>query len=129
MAEKIINQPWEDVADDVVTAIEKAVQPLIKQASADIYAGLLDTTQDYLRDNLAFNIAERISAAERQASADRIEADRLRGVNATLLEALIQAAEEIEDLRKYANNHGGMIDNERCDYARAAITLATGKDA
>lgn len=47
----------------------------------------------------------------------------------TLLEALIQAVEEIEDLRKYANNHGAMIDNERCDYARAAITLATGKDA
>lgn len=54
---------------------------------------------------------------------------RLIAASPTLLEALIQAAEEIEDLRKYANNHGGMIDNERCDYARAAITLATGKDA
>jgi len=54
---------------------------------------------------------------------------RLIAASPTLLEALIQAVEEIEDLRKHANNHGAMIDNERCDYARAAITLATGKDA
>lgn len=125
MAEKIINQPWEDVADDVVTAIEKAVQPLIKQASADIYAGLLDTTQDYLRDNLAFNIAERISAAERQASADRIEADRLRGVNATLLEALEGLLAEVDDTAR----RNGWAGHGARDAARAAITLATGKDA
>lgn len=54
---------------------------------------------------------------------------RAPAASPTLLEALIRAADEIEDLRKYANNHGGMIDNERCDYARAAITLAIGKDA
>lgn len=128
MAEKIINQPWEDVADDVVTAIEKAVQPLIKQASADIYAGLLDTTQDYLRDNLAFNIAERISAAERQASADRIEADRLRGVNATLLEALEGIAAinpaELQENDQLALIHAFLLARQK---AIAAITLATGE--
>lgn len=42
-----------------------------------------------------------------------------------LLAALKDAADEVEDLRKYANNHGGMIDDERCDYARAAIAKAT----
>jgi len=149
MAEKIINQPWEDVADDVVTAIEKAVQPLIKKASDDIYAGLLDTTQDYLRDNLAFNIAERISAAERQASADRIEADRLRGVNATLLEALNRLLHDVDDLTSSSQGVAGLHLNgdiapwsdlvegghmeawlgEATHEARAAITLATGKDA
>lgn len=67
----IINQPWEDVASDVTGAIEKAVQPLLKKATDQIYAGLLDTTQDYLRDNLAFNIASRIDTAERQAAHDR----------------------------------------------------------
>ena len=113
-----------------MTAIEKAVQPLIKQASADIYAGLLDTTQDYLRDNLAFNIAERISAAERQASADRIEADRLRGVNATLLEALEGIAAinpaELQENDQLALIHAFLLARQK---AIAAITLATGKDA
>lgn len=67
----ILNQPWEDVADDVTGAIEKAVQPLLKKAVDDIYSGLLDATQDYLKDNLAFNIASRIDCAEREASTAR----------------------------------------------------------
>jgi hypothetical protein len=41
-----------------------------------------------------------------------------------MLEALEQAVEEIEDLRRYANSHGGMIDDERCDYGREAIRKA-----
>ena len=77
MGERILNQPWEDVADDVTGAIEKAVQPLIKKATDSIYAGLLDATQDYLRDNLAFNIASRIDTAERQAAHDRQRYDNL----------------------------------------------------
>lgn len=69
--ESILNQPWEDVADDVTGAIEKAVQPLLKKATDDIYSGLLDATQDYLKDNLAFNIASRIDCAEREAASAR----------------------------------------------------------
>jgi hypothetical protein len=77
----ILNQPWEDVADDVTGAIEQAVQPLLKKAVDDIYAGLLDATQDYLKDNLAFNIASRISTAEREASdARRHNADLRREI-------------------------------------------------
>lgn len=77
MAEAILNQPWEDVASDVTDAIEKAVQPLLKKAVDDIYGGLLDATQDYLKDNLAFNIASRIDTAEREAAQDR---QRLRAL-------------------------------------------------
>lgn len=71
MSAPILNQPWEDVASDVTDAIEKAVQPLLKKAVDEVYAGLLETTQDYLKDNLAFNIASRIDAAEREAASDR----------------------------------------------------------
>ena len=75
----ILNQPWEDVADDVTSAIEKAIQPLVKKAVDDIYGGLLDTTQDYLKDNLAFNIASRIDCAEREAASARRRASVLAG--------------------------------------------------
>lgn len=92
MSQPIINQPWEDVASDVTAAIELAVQPLIKRAADDIYAGLLDTTQDYLRDNLAFNIASRIDAAER-------EARDARQLNAELLHALVGVMDVIYDAR------------------------------
>lgn len=88
MSAPIINQPWEDVADDVTGAIEKAVQPLLKTAVDSIYAGLLDATQDYLKDNLAFNIASRIDTAEREAYTARQENSRLTEINGSLLIAL-----------------------------------------
>ena len=85
---QIINQPWEDVASDVTDAIEKAVQPLLKKAVDDIYGGLLDATQDYLKDNLAFNIASRIDVAEREAADARQKLANQRDVNAAMLAAL-----------------------------------------
>jgi hypothetical protein len=78
VSEPILNQPWEDVADDVTGAIEKAVQPLLKKAVDDIYGGLLDMTQDYLKENLAFNMASRIDAAEREAADARRHNTELR---------------------------------------------------
>lgn len=84
----ILNQPWEDIADDVTGAIEKAVQPLIKKATDDIYSGLLDATQDYLKDNLAFNIASRIDCAEREAS-------NARTLVKELLAAVIQYRDDL----------------------------------
>lgn len=88
MGEQILNQPWEDVADDVTGAIEKAVQPLLKKAVDDIYSGLLDATQDYLKDNVAFNIASRIGTAEREAADARAENRQLRLVLAEARRAI-----------------------------------------
>ncbi len=44
-----------------------------------------------------------------------------------LVEALREAIEEIEDLRGYANSHGGMIDNERCDDFRTLLARIEGE--
>lgn len=97
MGERILNQPWEDVADDVTGAIEKAVQPLLRKATDDIYTGLLEATQDYLKDNLAFNIASRIDAAEREARRDRERCQQL-------VEASERLLHDINDLM--ANSEG-----------------------
>lgn len=103
-SEPILNQPWEDVADDVTGAIEKAVQPLLKKAVDDIYGGLLDATQDYLKDNLAFNIASRIATAEREAASARQRADNL----AFILKRLVG---EVEDLAKQSAGVAGLHHN------------------
>jgi hypothetical protein len=56
---------------------------------------------------------------------ERREADaRLIAAAPELLAALKEAVEEVEDLRNYANNHGGMFDDKLCDYGRAAIARA-----
>lgn len=60
------------------------------------------------------------------ASLDGVNNATLIAAAPDMLKALFEAADEVEELRRYANNHGGMIDNERCDYARAAITKALG---
>lgn len=134
MSAPILNQPWEDVADDVTGAIEKAVQPLLKKATDDIYSGLLDATQDYLKDNLAFNIASRIDCAEREAANARQRC-------AEMAAALIVARDELNDLWSfYGKNltvHGWHLngapenldrffeDND-CD-ARGVIAKALGE--
>lgn len=113
--EPILNQAWEDVADDVTGAIEKAVQPLLKRAVDDIYGGLLEATQDYLKDNLAFNIASRISAAEREASLYREQRD-------DVLAALVLMVEKFPPLDMRS------IGQERAiNEARAAIAKARGQ--
>lgn len=95
MTEAILNQAWEDVADDVTGAIEKAVEPLLKKAVDGIYGGLLEATQDYLKDNLAFNIASRISAAERELRDARQRADLYKAERDELLLAAIQYRDDM----------------------------------
>ena len=123
MSAPIISQPWEDVASDVTGAIEKAVQPLLKKAVDEIYSGLLDATQDYLTDNLAFNIASRIDAAEREAARDRQRC-------AALLEALEQVARPygMLDIAVAEHMHGPRGDDMLAvaKIVRAAIAEARG---
>lgn len=122
MAEPIINQPWEDVADDVTGAIEKAVQPLLKKAVDDIYSGLLDATQDYLKDNLAFNIASRIDCAEREAANARQRCATLEDSTSALLEAAQRALNFIENTE---DEFGDSLPSG--DALRAAISKATSR--
>lgn len=132
MSEAIINQAWEDVADDVTGAIEKAVQPLLKKAVDDIYGGLLDATQDYLKDNLAFNIASRISTAEREEYASRRRAEVAEKRVAELEAAIRKDAARFEhcaDMIAESFNASGTLRAERTikaqHYALEARALGT----
>lgn len=65
---------WDEVADEVVAAILERLKPVLKKASESIYDDLLYTAQDYLIDNVRWNIRSTIDAANRQAYADRLKA-------------------------------------------------------
>lgn len=65
-------QDWEIVGDEVVAAIIEKLKPALKKASEEIYENLLYTAQDYLIDNVRWNIRSAIDAAERQARNDRV---------------------------------------------------------
>ena len=77
-----------------VTQIKAAVetldpdsfQPLIRKAAEDFYCEVLESCQDYLKDNAEFNIGSTIDALGRD--------------NARLREATRQAEEQIKQLRE-----------------------------
>lgn len=70
---------WERNAEDAVLAVEKAIEPRLRQTSAAIYEDLLLTVQDYLLDNVIHNVRQQIAAADRQALHDRRRLDEVEG--------------------------------------------------
>lgn len=62
---------WDDVGDEVVAAILEKLKPALKKASETIYEDLLYTAQDYLIDNVRWNIRSEIESNKRQALGDR----------------------------------------------------------
>lgn len=70
---------WADVAEEALGVMKVAADVAAKKAADDIYARILDSAQDYLEENLRFNIASTLATAERE----RKEAhDRVAGLNA-----------------------------------------------
>lgn len=57
---------WSVVSGEVTADVERNLQPVIRRVSDELYERLLTTTQDYLTDNLEFNIGETIAAAHRE---------------------------------------------------------------
>lgn len=47
--------------------VEAAVEPHVRKATDDIYERVMETVQDYLRDNAEWNIRTQIDTAEREA--------------------------------------------------------------
>ncbi len=111
---------WEPVADDVLAAIRAKIEPTIRKASDDLYGDLLDTVQDYLCENAAFNIKSRIEAADRQALSDRQALHAEKAKSAAMLGALTKIAAGGGDVQQ---TREGLITT-----ARAAIAKATSPD-
>lgn len=71
MTENAEPQQWDAVGDEVVAAILEKLKPALRKASETIYENLLYAAQDYLIDNVRWNIRAQIDAANRQALHDR----------------------------------------------------------
>lgn len=89
---------WLEVAEDVAAAVEASVLKraprIIRKASEDLYIEVMEAAQDYLSENLTFNIASQLASAERARS----EAYHLRRLNADLLEALTDLLTSIDQM-------------------------------
>lgn len=101
-------QDWEIVGDEVVAAILEKLKPALRKASEAIYEDLLYTAQDYLIDNVRWNIRSQIDAAERQAQNDRIRAR--------------ETAEVLRTVREYVDDvtTGGLVSANGVDLKNLA---------
>lgn len=127
---------WDDVAAEVADVVAKAMAPTVRKASDDFYEGLMNTVQDYLADNITFNIASRLDAAERGRRSEWERAERAEKASAMLLTVLIGAA---NTFRRYevAHNAKGTVEGAQkaaankhmADQCVAAITLARGEQS
>lgn len=117
---------WEDVASDVMAAIQPKAEALAQKLAADFYGSLLDDIQDNLADNALFNIASRVEAAEREARGHRELNTALLNQNAELLAALwAGAALQAKHFGDGKRTHLALID--WAYRARATIAKAEGR--
>lgn len=85
---------WGAVAEEALGVMKVAADVAAKKAADEIYARILDSAQDYLTDNLRFNIASTLATAERERKAAQ---DRVGGLLAIIGEqhAALQLARAI----------------------------------
>lgn len=86
---------WEAMADEVLAAFAKRAGKMARAAADDYYEQLLYAVQDYLRENVRFNIASRIDGAERQALGDRQRCRALRDERSYLLGLLREGSRDM----------------------------------
>lgn len=120
-------QQWDSVGDEVVATILEKLKPALKKASESIYEDLFYTVQDYLIDNVRWNIRSTIDAAERQAQNDHVRLEAEREKVAALVATMRQMKEgwtNVVELGIIAENHRGSAEILR-DNAFDAIKKAT----
>lgn len=61
---------WSEVADEVTALLERRMRPVLQKVADELYERMLFSVQDYLAENLKFNIGSAISAAEARAQAN-----------------------------------------------------------
>lgn len=88
-------QNWDDVAQEILEAVENKLEKAVRKASEEIYENVHDAILDNLSDNLQFNIKSRIDVADRQARTDRARADKC-----TLSENILRSA--LFEIKRFA---------------------------
>jgi hypothetical protein len=106
--------------------VDTAVEPHVRAASEQIYERIMETVQDYLRDNVEFNIGQKIATAEREAAYARgrlveVEAQRDALYFAAIgLRPILEAAESNASGTEKWTDTSARIHSVRAALARAS---------
>lgn len=103
MSEQPKAHEWSEVGEAVATAALEAFKArapeVVRKAAEDLYETILYDAQDYLVDNVTFNIAARIESADRQARLDRQRASELTACNLNLAAMVDRLRVELSEAR------------------------------
>lgn len=119
---------WEPVAEAVMASFQPHAEKLARRFSERLYEDFLGAVQDYLTDNVTFNIGQRIEAAERGR---RDQWDRANAAEARvyeLLAVLRSTRQTILGLKNARWSEAEGSDEEWVAEINAAIARATGSD-
>lgn len=127
-------QDWSAVEAEVLAKLQPVVERQAKEVSERIYESLLTTTQDYLAENLRWNIASRLEAAERGRRAEWERATNANGRVYGLCTALKEAAKTFREYERLHAEKGTVEGTQKAaaNAARAkrcedALALAIGE--
>ena len=122
-----------DAREGVEQAISSAVrtlepssfEPIVRKASDEIYALIMEGCQDYLRDNAEFNIGSHIDMLERERKFEREKVEALTAEIADLRAEVDALAHDNEQLMKAANHEANLAEDLRAqlDEAMEAVRL------
>lgn len=71
---------WEAEADRICAAMVKRAPDAIRKASEALYEQMLYDVQDYLRENVSFNLASELASAKRRAETAEAQSKRAAAV-------------------------------------------------
>lgn len=63
---------WVDAADKICAKVEFQIDVTARKAAESIYLSVLESTQDYLRENVGFNLSSELSALRRDNESLRV---------------------------------------------------------
>ena len=126
---------WSAEADAMVAAMMPRIETALKKASESIYEDVLYTAEEYLKDNVRYNVKSTIDAANRQAQHDRTRAHDLERQRDYLINAARRLLSVIDSAGLHNLTHGvhlGQVSwfvkaTDAVDATRAAIAKATGE--
>ena len=70
--------PWEPAAEAICAAMVKRAPDAIRRASEALYEQMLYDVQDYLRENVEFNLSSELASAKHRAKCAEAESAVLR---------------------------------------------------
>lgn len=77
---------WKTAADAICAEVLKRAPNVMRKASEALYEGLMYDVQDYLRENVDFNLKQDLMRAQQQADEAKAISTELRKVLSALIE-------------------------------------------